>query len=144
MVFDWWILDSIQLKRVLPFEWYRPLSDNPFLAAFRFHFFSLELNDTNADDLPLNLIVSLVKRFGASVSDSIDPLTTHIITQFQCEHLLPTQLLGPVQFVTISWIVKVLSAGKYLEPSDAIDYPCPIHPIPESTSLVTGIPKSNI
>lgn len=86
--------------------------------------------------IPIDFIKSLLKRFGASVADSIDPSTTHVITQFQCEHLLPTQLLGPVHFVTLPWLLKILSATRYSDPHDAIDFPCPIHPIPESSSLV--------
>lgn len=141
-------MDSIRLKRVLPFEWYRPIIENPFLASFRFHFFQLEdenINDfesqhnTLVDEsksLPINLIISILKRFGASVAESIDPQTTHVITQFQCEHLLPTQLIGPVHFVTLPWLLKIISTKEYFNPCDAIDFPCPIHPIPESSSLV--------
>lgn len=148
---DWWILDSIRLKQVMPFNWYRPIIENSFLSSFRFHFFHLEdeSEDFNsqhhtliADEtkhLPIDLIKSILKRFGASVADSLDPSTTHVVTQFQCEHLLPTQLLGPVHFVTLPWLLKVLSAGEYSDPSDAIDFPCPIHPIPESSSLVTNL-----
>lgn len=144
---DWWILDSIRLKRTLPLEWYRPIIENPFLASYRFHFFQLDEEADNFDSqhntlvdesriLPIDLIKSLLKRFGATVTDTIDPLTTHVITQFQCEHLLPTQLLGPVHFVTLPWLLKILSKGEYFDPSEAIDFPCPIHPIPESSSLV--------
>ena len=145
---DWWILDSIRLKRILPLEWYRPIINNPFLTSFRFHFFQLE-EETNSDFeyqhntlvdesklIPIYLIKSLLKRFGASVTDSIDPLTTHVITQFQCEHLLPTQLLGPVHFVTLPWLLKILTTTVYSDPRDAIDFPCPIHPISEYSSLV--------
>lgn len=141
-------MDSIRLKRVLPFEWYQPIIENPFLASCRFHFFQLEEDEIDfgyqqntlvdeSNSLPIDLIKSLLKRFGASIADSIDPQTTHVITQFQCEHLLPTQLLGPVHFVTLPWLLKILSTTKYSEPCDAIDFPCPIHPIPESSSLVT-------
>lgn len=140
---DWWILDSIRLKRPLPFEFYRPIIENPFLASFHFHFFQLEDDDAEQNTLvdedkviPIDLIKSLLKRLGASVADTLDPLTTHVITQFQCEHLLPTQLLGPVHFVTLPWLLKILSAGCYSDPCDAIDFPCPIHPIPDSSSLV--------
>lgn len=132
-------MDSLRLSTALPLEWYRPLSDNPFLAPFRFHFFTIEDYDLThfETECPVDLIISVVKKFGATVADCIDPATTHIVTQFQCEHLLPTQLIGPVQFVTITWLIKILSDGKYSDPIEAIDFPCPIHSIPESSSIVS-------
>ena len=131
-------------------DWYRPIHENAFLSSFHFHFFELEeasnlegsQNDNISDEaeclnsMPIDLIKSVIKRFGGTISDTIDPQTTHIITQFQCDHLLPTQLLGPVQFVTLSWLLKGLSAGKCFDPDEAIDFPCPIHPIPGSSALV--------
>ena len=132
----------------MPLDWYRPLHENPFLSSFRFHFFELEeaesvfdsnsllIEDESLSSIPFDLIKLIIKRFGGTISDTIDPQTTHVVTQFQCEHLLPTQLLGPVLFVTLSWMLKVLGCGKYFEPIDAIDFPCPIHPIPESSKLV--------
>lgn len=144
---DWWIMDCLRLKRILPLDWYRPIHENPFLAPYQFHFFELDeldnnynnsllIEDENLSSMPINLIKSILKRFGGTVTDTIQPQTTHIITQFQCDHLLPTQLLGPVQFVTLTWILKILSSGNYFEPSEAIDFPCPIHPIPDSSSVV--------
>ena len=143
------------MKRTLPFEFYRPIIENPFLSPFRFHFFHLEDADADADSeqntlvdedkaIPIDFIKLLLKRFGASVTETIDPFTTHVITQFQCEHLLPTQLLGPVLFVTLPWLLKILSLSSYSDPCDAIDFPCPIHPIPESSSLVKYLPSHHI
>ena len=86
--------------------------------------------------IPMEMVKNLLKQFGATISDSIDLSTTHVVTQFECEHLLPTQLLGPVEFVTLSWILKILSNGRYSAPCESIDFPCPIHPIPESKLLV--------
>ena len=134
---DWWILDCIRLKKVLPLNWYEPRAQNPFLVDFTFHFFQLEdVEDCIGESFPLSLVKGLIGKFGARISETIDPQTTHVITQFQCEHLLPTQLLGPVLFVTPSWLLKTLHFGKYSEPTEAIDFPCPIHPIPEAESTV--------
>lgn len=128
----------------LPISLYHPLSDNPFLSPFHFHFFLLEeehenkvfensIVDFEEDN---RVLMNLIRKFGGTVTDTIDEKTTHVITQFQCEHLLPTQLIGPVVFVTLSWIIKMFQIGKFLEPSEAIDFPCPIHPIPESSEVV--------
>ena len=136
---DWWILDSLRLKILLPISLYHPLSDNPFLSPFHFHFFQLEEGpEINILDFEENyrVVKNLIRKFGGTVTDTIEQKTTHVITQFQCEHLLPTQLIGPVVFVTLSWILKMFQLGKYFEPSESIDFPCPIHPIPESSEVV--------
>ena len=95
---DWWILDCIRLKRILPHEWYRPLADDPFLTGYRFHFFQLEAGEeieidgkgvmnSDGNSMPISTLKALVKRLGGTVAENIDHDTTHIISQFHCEHL---------------------------------------------------------